>query len=88
MKKIKKEFNIKNNHGKIIKTIPEELIINQNLLTYYEFHFMNGINGYKFLDKQSKKVVPRFILFYQNLNLEQLLEKYDRLKITDRKSIN
>lgn len=88
MKKIKRDFNIKNNHGKIIETITEELLINKNYLTYKDFHFMNGISGYKFFDKQSKKVVPRFILFYQNLNLEELLKKYDRIEIIDKKSIN
>lgn len=88
MEKIKKEFSIKNNHDKVIDKITEELIINKDYLTYFDFHYKDGVFGYKFLDKQSKKEVPRFILFYQNLSLQELLKKYNRIEITNKKAIN
>lgn len=78
MKTKKKEFYVKNNHGKVIKTIVEDVVYNKFNQSYSDF--IENILGYKYLDKISKREVPKFILFYKDVSMNELNKKYDRIE--------
>ena len=78
MKIIKKQFEIRCEKNRYVETITKEVVVNSQEQTFKEFMKSDYIWGYDFTDKKKNRLIYKFELFYLDLTVEQMKQRFNK----------